>query len=266
VLVGDEGLLCQVLVNLVGNAVKFTDRGEVAVAVRQEEAASTPGRVGLPFSVRDNGIGISADALGSVFERFTQVGRASHARHEGTRLELAIPRKLVGLLGREIRVESEPRSRRMSSVRAVVGASSGLDPRLPAPQADPQPGTVEIAASGFDSPASGPVGRPEPRLDATCTATTLPRMRKEPAASRQVTGSPKYTTPTSAANATSLDMISPPSQLEQWTNPWFIRSCPAEEVTTNARASAHCVGVAGRRGAAAKAGRVRAVPTTQKYR
>jgi signal transduction histidine kinase/ActR/RegA family two-component response regulator len=108
VLVGDEGLLCQVLVNLVGNAVKFTDRGEVAVAVRREEAASTPGRVRLLFSVRDTGVGIPADALGSIFESFTQVGRPSHAKQEGTGLGLAISKKLVGLLGGEVWVESEP--------------------------------------------------------------------------------------------------------------------------------------------------------------
>ena len=101
---GDARLLRQVLVNLVGNAVKFTDSGEVAV--RAEVEPLDEGRVLVRFAVSDSGIGIPADSLDKLFEPFTQVDGSSTRAHGGTGLGLAICSRLVRLMGGELGVDS----------------------------------------------------------------------------------------------------------------------------------------------------------------
>ncbi|HEX5009648.1 MAG TPA: response regulator [Planctomycetota bacterium] len=101
---GDPGRLRQVLLNILGNAVKFTDWGEVALHVL---AAPRPdGRIVLSFEVRDTGIGIPAEAIGRIFESFVQADGSTTRRHGGTGLGLAISRSLVRLMGGDIRVIS----------------------------------------------------------------------------------------------------------------------------------------------------------------
>lgn len=104
-IVADEKRLRQVLINLLGNAVKFTDRGHVTLTVRPLQAA--PGRGRLRFEVADSGIGIAANALNRLFQPFEQAGDAEH-RAAGTGLGLTISRQLIGLMGGEIGVESRP--------------------------------------------------------------------------------------------------------------------------------------------------------------
>ncbi len=101
-LVGDALRLQQVLVNLVGNAIKFTRTGGIRFTVVQGEAADQ--QVNLCFSVRDTGIGIPADRLPSIFEAFTQVERVGAM--SGTGLGLTISAQLVELMGGKIRVKS----------------------------------------------------------------------------------------------------------------------------------------------------------------
>jgi CheY-like chemotaxis protein len=102
---GDPRLLRQVLVNLAGNAVKFTDSGEVAVRAERQPAPAAQALV--RFSVRDSGPGIPADAMETLFEPFTQVDqRASHERG-GSGLGLAISSRLVRLMGGRLAVETE---------------------------------------------------------------------------------------------------------------------------------------------------------------
>jgi two-component system sensor histidine kinase/response regulator len=101
---GDARLLRQVLVNLVGNAVKFTDSGEVAI--RAEVGSLDEDRVLVHFAVSDSGIGIPPDSLDKLFEPFTQVDGSSTRAHGGTGLGLAICSRLVRLMGGELGVDS----------------------------------------------------------------------------------------------------------------------------------------------------------------
>jgi two-component system sensor histidine kinase RpfC len=105
-LVGDKPHLEEVLINLAGNAVKFTERGFVVIAV--DAIAHDGNRVRLRFEVTDTGIGISSDAQSRVFERFTQADETIIDRFGGTGLGLAIARQLVELQGGNIGVQSAP--------------------------------------------------------------------------------------------------------------------------------------------------------------
>jgi signal transduction histidine kinase/DNA-binding response OmpR family regulator len=106
VLIGDPQRLQQVLINLTGNAIKFTDEGEVVVEVALIE--SSRDRVRLRFAVKDSGIGIEPDKQEEIFLAFSQADMSTTRRYGGTGLGLAISRHLVGLMGGELRVVSEP--------------------------------------------------------------------------------------------------------------------------------------------------------------
>ncbi|KRA16326.1 PAS domain S-box protein [Lysobacter sp. Root604] len=103
--IGDSLRLQQVLINLVGNAIKFTHYGEVVLVVRVANADQ--GRVSLAFDVRDSGIGIDEDKLVAIFEGFSQAEASTTRRFGGTGLGLAISQRLVRLMGGELGVESE---------------------------------------------------------------------------------------------------------------------------------------------------------------
>ncbi|HYE51174.1 MAG TPA: response regulator [Azospirillaceae bacterium] len=104
-LLGDPVRLRQILFNLTGNAIKFTERGSVAVHVQQEEAL--PGRRRIRVEVRDTGIGIADDMKDQLFQPFTQAERSTSRRFGGTGLGLSISHRLIELMRGEIGLESE---------------------------------------------------------------------------------------------------------------------------------------------------------------
>ncbi|WLI90223.1 two-component regulator propeller domain-containing protein [Massilia sp. R2A-15] len=134
--VGDPTRLRQVLVNLVGNAFKFTQRGSVSVQV--EALPADPARPNINmirFSVKDTGIGIASDALGRLFQKFEQADSTTTRRYGGSGLGLAICRQLVELMGGTIGVESEEGAG--SCFSFVLPLADGVRPPVvePAPRA-----------------------------------------------------------------------------------------------------------------------------------
>jgi CheY-like chemotaxis protein len=108
-IVGDPGRVRQIVTNLVGNAIKFTRQGEVAMHVSRCEgtAPDTSGPV-LEFSVRDTGIGMDRETIAKLFNAFTQANGSMARRYGGTGLGLAITKQLVEMMGGELQVDSEP--------------------------------------------------------------------------------------------------------------------------------------------------------------
>ncbi len=104
--IGDSNRLRQVLLNLVGNGIKFTDKGEVRLALTAAPPAPD-GRTTLCITVSDTGIGIPHDRLGRLFQLFSQVDTSTTRKYGGTGLGLAIAQRLIQMMGGEIKVNSE---------------------------------------------------------------------------------------------------------------------------------------------------------------
>ena len=122
---GDPTRLRQVLLNLVGNAIKFTEKGGVSIEV---VANATEGQATrLRFEVTDTGSGMSEEVCGRLFEKFTQADSSITRRFGGTGLGLAICKQIVELMGGRIGVESTPGPRQQVLVRGAYGASDRPD-------------------------------------------------------------------------------------------------------------------------------------------
>ncbi|MFM2317836.1 MAG: hypothetical protein RLZZ215_457, partial [Pseudomonadota bacterium] len=105
-LFGDAGRLRQIMLNLIGNAIKFTEQGEVLVRVSLQSTAPA-GQVNLLFTVRDTGIGIPLEKQASIFQPFQQADSSITRSYGGTGLGLTISSRLVGMMGGQLRLESE---------------------------------------------------------------------------------------------------------------------------------------------------------------
>ena len=154
-LFGDAGRLRQVLLNLVGNAIKFTDEGEVVVTVRSQESGDrsqeskqltsltpdscllSPDSVGLRFTVRDTGIGIPPDQQERIFRAFEQEDTSTTRKYGGTGLGLTFASRLVGLMGGTITVDSAPNLRSGSTFAFTARFGRQLNPPEPVPAQPP---------------------------------------------------------------------------------------------------------------------------------
>ena len=130
-LTGDPVRLGQVLINLVGNAIKFTEHGEVCVAVSVQ--AATNDRVCLQFSVRDTGIGIALDQQEGLFQEFQQAQTSGNRLYGGTGLGLAVSRSIVTLMGGAIGLKSVPGEGTTITFDAYFDVSPGSQPAPPIP-------------------------------------------------------------------------------------------------------------------------------------
>ena len=153
VLGGDSGRLRQVLVNLIGNAIKFTETGRVMVRV--QTIGEQQDRIRLRFTVEDSGIGIPAEAQARIFEQFSQADESMSRRYGGTGLGLTIVRQLVEMMGGDLGVTS------------TEGAGSTFWftvrlRRLPSQQASPRPRPPGLAAVFGPDGAPAHQGQPRP--------------------------------------------------------------------------------------------------------
>ncbi len=142
VLMGDDGRLRQIMINLVGNAIKFTDRGSIRVTARIE--SHEPEGTRLHFEIQDTGIGIAPEVQGRIFEAFTQAETTMTRRYGGTGLGLAICRDLVEMMNGRIWVESEIDQGSTFHFTTLFGTASGAELPPRANASPPLPPVVRL--------------------------------------------------------------------------------------------------------------------------
>lgn len=170
-IIGDPGRIRQVLTNLIGNAIKFTEKGGVTVRVMAGLPPDTEGELNLQVIVEDTGIGIPHDKQAHVFGEFNQVEEEANRRHDGTGLGLAISQRLVKLMGGSMWLQSEPGE----------GAAFGFDMRL---QEDPDARIEPVAGLPPDQSRILMIGGAGEAVDQVMDALT--RLHAEPSQVRRM--------------------------------------------------------------------------------
>ncbi len=158
---GDPERLRQVLLNLMSNAVRFTEKGEISF--RAEEVSGTEGRTSLRFEVKDSGIGLSQQDRERVFQPFSQIAPAVAGTSRGTGLGLAISKKLVELMGGKIDVSSNPGRGSTFHFTAVFENVRAASERLPEPSATAGPASPTVSSTPQNGKKPGRERRSEPR-------------------------------------------------------------------------------------------------------
>ena len=142
VLYGDAGRLCQILINLLHNGLKFTEAGSISLTIsRAENLTAAGGQLSLHFQVSDTGIGIPAEKLNTIFKPFSQINTTRDSNKRGTGLGLVIAAELIELMGGNIRVKSRPGTGTTFSFTACFQTcpDERKEGRLPTEPADPLP-------------------------------------------------------------------------------------------------------------------------------
>lgn len=145
--IGDPHRLSQILSNLLGNAVKFTDQGNITVSTRITD--ETDDKVTLLIDVSDTGIGIAAEKIDAVFQPFTQANHSISRKHSGTGLGLTIVQNIIKLMGGTISVKSRPGEGSTFSIHLPLAKTA-----LPAADAEPAAQTDTSQAAAITSPGS----------------------------------------------------------------------------------------------------------------
>ncbi len=162
VLMGDRTRLQQVLMNLVSNALKFTDEGEIVITAETHPAGDDS--VTLDLSVRDTGIGIPAEKLPLIFDKFTQADETITRRFGGSGLGLSIARSLVELMGGAIRVESQQGRGSVFKVTLNQNRATSEEPVVATPAGNVRPMSANLTALYSQrrafKPITGENGRP----------------------------------------------------------------------------------------------------------
>lgn len=147
-LIGDRGRIRQILTNLIGNSVKFTDSGHVTVRVRAAKAPHPQGKVSIRVTVEDTGIGIAPEMQAHIFGEFNQVETDATRRFDGTGLGLAITQRLVALMGGEIWLTSEPGKGSVFGFAIPLEIDPAQVPEPPRPEAPPpKPARLRVLAA-----------------------------------------------------------------------------------------------------------------------
>lgn len=156
---GDADQVRQILLKLLGNAVKFTERGRVVLTVTSPEPPPAPGRVRLRFEVSDTGIGMDAETLASLFGGARQGDDSRTRRYGGLGLGLALASRLAALMGGGIEAESTPGqgSRFIVDLPFELAGAETLHGPAAAPEADREPSSTAPAAGTAEPPPSAPV-------------------------------------------------------------------------------------------------------------